>query len=227
MAAKKPTTTKKAAKPARKKPAAKAKPQRPPHGKAPPTAAEASDTGPIRPKHQRFVDEYLVDLNATQAAVRAGYSPKTAEQQGPRLLGNAGIARAIEAGMKARAERTGVTAAKVLTELALIGFSDVTNYRVNRRTGELELNPGAPPEAIRAVSSVKHKVRTTTTKDGATETTHDVEIRLWDKNTALANAGRHLGMFLDRVQHSADAELAALLKARRERARASRRAGGN
>lgn len=206
--AKKPTTpktaAKKAAKPARK-------------------AAAASV---IRPKHQRFVDEYLLDLNATQAAIRAGYSAKTAGQQGPRLLENAEIARAIEAGMKARADRTGVTAARVLTELALIGFSDVSHYRVNPESGALELEPGAPPEAMRAVSSVKRKTRTFTDKDGGTETTHDVEIRLWDKNTALANAGRHLGMFLDRVQHSADSELAALLKARRERARASRRAGG-
>ena len=49
-------------------------------------------------RQQRFVEEYLIDLNATQAAIRAGYSARTAEQQGPRLLGNVGVAGAIAAG---------------------------------------------------------------------------------------------------------------------------------
>lgn len=56
----------------------------------------------MTPKQERFVQEYLIDLNATRAAIRAGYSAKTAEQQGPRLLGNVGVAAAIA---KAQAER--------------------------------------------------------------------------------------------------------------------------
>ncbi len=68
-------------------------------------------------KQQVFVEEYLVDLNATQAAIRAGYSARTAEQQGPRLLGNVGVAAAIQAAMEARSERTGITQDYVLTTI--------------------------------------------------------------------------------------------------------------
>jgi len=71
----------------------------------------------LTPKQQRFVDEYLVDLNATQAAIRAGYSPKTADRQGHRLLKNAEIAQSVAAGREARAERTELTADWVLTKL--------------------------------------------------------------------------------------------------------------
>ncbi len=68
----------------------------------------------MTPKQQRFVTEYLVDLNATQAAIRAGYSEKTARSQGQRLLTNVDIAMAIEAGQAKRSERTEVTQDYVL-----------------------------------------------------------------------------------------------------------------
>ncbi|MGE0349824.1 terminase small subunit [Hydrogenophaga sp.] len=75
---------------------------------------------PLTPKQQRFVQEYLVDLNATQAAVRAGYSPKTAEQQGSRLLGNAKVAAAVAAGRKRLAAKLDLTAEKVLADIERI-----------------------------------------------------------------------------------------------------------
>lgn len=68
----------------------------------------------LTPKQQRFVDEYLIDLNATQAAIRAGYSEKTANEQGARLLVNVSVKQAIEAGMKKRSEETGIDAKYVL-----------------------------------------------------------------------------------------------------------------
>jgi len=71
----------------------------------------------MTPKQQRFVEEYLVDLNATQAAVRAGYSEKTARSQGQRLLTNVDIALAIEAGQAERSERTEVTQDYVLNSI--------------------------------------------------------------------------------------------------------------
>lgn len=71
----------------------------------------------MTPKQERFVAEYLVDLNATQAAIRAGYSPKTAGSQGDRLLKNAEIAAAVVAAQAKRAERTEVTQDYVLTKL--------------------------------------------------------------------------------------------------------------
>ena len=71
----------------------------------------------LTPKQARFVAEYLVDLNATQGAIRAGYSAKTAEVQGSRLLGNVKVREAVEAGMKARSKRTEITQDEVIQGL--------------------------------------------------------------------------------------------------------------
>ncbi len=68
----------------------------------------------LTPKQQRFVDEYLVDLNATQAAIRTGYSAKTAKVQGSRLLTNAAICAAVAEARTKQSERTGITAEYVL-----------------------------------------------------------------------------------------------------------------
>ena len=73
----------------------------------------------LTPKKQAFVREYLVDLNATQAAIRAGYSAKTARSQGQRLLTNADIQSHLEAAMQVRADRVEVTADQVLAKLWL------------------------------------------------------------------------------------------------------------
>lgn len=91
-------------------------------------------TKALRPKHVRFVQEYLIDLNATQAAIRAGYSAKTAEQQGPRLLGNAGIAKAIFEAEQRRSARTEIAADAVLHELSAVGFSDIGDILDFQRT---------------------------------------------------------------------------------------------
>lgn len=71
----------------------------------------------MTPKQEAFVREYLVDLNATQAAIRCGYSAKTAKQQGNRLLTNADVQRAVQAQMDARSERTEITADYVLQSI--------------------------------------------------------------------------------------------------------------
>jgi phage terminase small subunit len=68
----------------------------------------------LKPKQTEFVRQYLVDLNATQAAIRAGYSPKTANEQGARMLAKVSIQEAIADAMKARAERTELTADEVV-----------------------------------------------------------------------------------------------------------------
>jgi phage terminase small subunit len=82
----------------------------------------------LTPKQERFVLEYLVDLNATQAAMRAGYSKKTAQEQSSRLLSNVMVSEAIAKGMQALAKQTGVTAERVIAELALVGFANMGNY---------------------------------------------------------------------------------------------------
>ena len=71
-------------------------------------------TDKLTPKQQAFVEEYMIDLNATQAAIRAGYSPRTAEVQGPRLLGNVRVSAAIAELKEARSERLQIDADWVL-----------------------------------------------------------------------------------------------------------------
>ncbi|NOV25900.1 terminase small subunit [Cupriavidus necator] len=83
-------------------------------------------------KQRRFVDEYLIDLNATQAAIRAGYSERTASEQSSRLLGNVKVAAAIERAQAKRSERTQITADKVLQrwwDLANVDVNELVEYR--------------------------------------------------------------------------------------------------
>ena len=85
--------------------------------------ADNADKG-LNPKQSRFVDEYMVDMNATQAAIRAGYSADTAGSIGHELLKKPEIQAAISIARKAQQERTGITADRVLTEIALVAFAD-------------------------------------------------------------------------------------------------------
>ena len=79
-------------------------------------------------KQKRFVAEYLVDLNATQAAIRAGYSEKTAYSQGQRLLKNVEIRTAVHNASKNRESRTEITQDKVLNELGKVAFANAADY---------------------------------------------------------------------------------------------------
>lgn len=154
----------------------------------------------MTPKQQRFVDEYLIDLNATQAAIRAGYSARAAAVTGLRMLRDAKIAAAIAEQQQARSERTQITQDQVLTELLILLKSDVRDFDVDD-TGQLTLRDGAADAAWRAVSSVKHRITTRGKGDDA-ETVREIEFRLWDKNAALKMAGQHLGMFVERHEHT-------------------------
>jgi len=78
----------------------------------------------LNDKQRRFADEYLIDLNATKAAERAGYSPKTANEQGARLLANVSVQALLTECMQARAKRTEITQDRVLQEIARIAFFD-------------------------------------------------------------------------------------------------------
>jgi phage terminase small subunit len=169
-------------------------------GPKPPAPAPNAPSAlpPLRGKQQRFVDEYLVDLNATQAAIRAGYSEKTAYAIGVENLRKPQIRDAVDAAMRARAERVQLTADDVLRELAIIGLSDVRDFTLTS-TGDLTLRPGARDSAWRAVSSVKHRmIEIPQGADKPPVVKREVELRLWDKNTALSNVGRHLKLFPNR-----------------------------
>ncbi len=156
---------------------------------------------PLNAKHARFVAEFLVDLNATQAARRAGYSSKTAKAQGSRLLTNAAIAAAIAEGQKARAERTEVKADDILRELMRLAFGDIGP--VFDEEGQLRPLHELAPEVRRTISSIEH------TAMGSEEQPRFVsKVKFWDKTKALELLGKHLKLFTDKVEHSGAVSIA-------------------
>lgn len=160
-------------------------------------------------KQRRFVDEYLVDLNATQAAIRAGYSQKTAGQIGEQNLKKLEVAAAVQEAQAARAKRTEITQDMVLRELAKIGFSDI---RKIVRWGKTELrvtdagdDDGEVTEAYHGLALVGADDIDDDTAAAISEISEGREglkVKLHDKKGALVDIGRHLGMFKDRVEHS-------------------------
>lgn len=145
-------------------------------------------------KQRLFVDEYLIDLNATQAAIRAGYSPNNADKIGSELLGKTRVSDAIKTAMAERSKRTGINQDRILMELAkiaLVNPENVVNF------DEAKIREDALPEDLAAVASVK--VKRFPTKDGEGI---EREIKFYDKTKALDLAGRHLGMFKDKLELS-------------------------
>lgn len=140
-------------------------------------------------KRLRFVQEYLIDMNATRAAIRAGYSEKTAYSQGQRLLKNVEIQAALQKAMTKRSERTQVTQDQVVAELARIAFADMSAYATWGEDGvTLEGSEDMMPNQTAVVGEVSE----TRTKDGGT-----IRFKLHDKTRALELLGRHLAMFTD------------------------------
>lgn len=162
-------------------------------------------------KQKAFVNEYLIDLNATQAAIRAGYSEKTANEQGARLLANVSISEFISKAMEERSKRTGITADQVLNELAMIAFANGTDFAqvveepiiVNGRyvkdpdTGQLRKQ-----EVVRIVPTDELPEDKKRAIAGIKEGRYGVEVSTCDKVKALELLGRHLGMFKDKVEVS-------------------------
>lgn len=158
-------------------------------------------------KQRRFVDEYLVDLNATQAAIRAGYSQKTARQIGDENLSKPDIAKAVQEAQAARSQRTEITQDMVLRELAKIGFSDI---RKVVRWGRTELRVADAEED--GATEVHHGLAligadeidddTAAAISEISEGREGLKVKFHDKKGALVDIGRHLGMFKDRIEHS-------------------------
>ncbi len=134
-------------------------------------------------QQRRFGDEYIVDLNATQAAIRAGYSPKTAYSQGQRLLKNVEVQAYITKREKARAQRTEVTADNVILRLAQIAFTDISAF-AKWTDGKVTLVPleEIPKEALAAIQEVAE--------------THDgLKVKMVDRLAALTLLAKHLRLF--------------------------------
>ena len=149
-------------------------------------------------KQRKFVSEYLVDLNATQAAIRAGFSQKTARAQGQRLLTNVDIANAIAAAQAKREKRTEITQDRVVQELARIAFGNSRSVMSWGPGGLVLRNSNDLNEDEAALVS---EVRETTTKDGGS-----MALKTHDKLKALELLGKHLGMFEKKSEDPAETE---------------------
>ncbi len=156
----------------------------------------------LTPKRQRFVQEYLVDLNATQAAIRAGYSEPTGAAIGSENLTKPEIALAIREAKAQRSRRTEVTADRVLEELARIAFasiSDAVEWHSDGAT--VKASSELSPEVLAAVSEVSE----TRHRDGSVA----VKVKMHDKLAALNKVADHLRMFVNRVEHSGNVNIEA------------------
>ena len=157
----------------------------------------------MTPKHERFVAEYLIDLNGKQAAIRTGYSPKTAEVQASRLLRVAKVKAAVEAGKQARAVRAGITAERVLEEMRRLAFSDLRT--LFDEDGNLRPVHTLTAEQAAAISSLEVIIKNAAAGDGHTDTIH--KLRVWDKPKTLEMLGKHLGLFEESARVSGTIEL--------------------
>ncbi|MFA5378486.1 MAG: terminase small subunit [Dehalococcoidia bacterium] len=169
---------------------------------------------------RRFVQEYKIDLNATQAAIRAGYCKNTAYSMGHQLLKKLEIAEAIEHELELCCERTRVTKDKIIRELARIGFANIGTILDDASGGLLD---GLSEDDLAAVSTVKTK--TLRTDKDSDDIILEREIKFHDKGKALEQLGRHLGMFNDKLdvtisktQEEAEAEMKEMV----DRAKANR-----
>lgn len=138
----------------------------------------------LNDKQKRFVDEYLVDLNATAAAKRAGYSEKTAYSMGQRLLKKVEIQAAIQKRQAKLQSKLEITQERVLEELAAIAFANGTDFVTVTAAGLLNVKPTSqvPKEKLPAIAGIKYNQL-------------GVEIKLHDKVRALELLGKHLGVF--------------------------------
>lgn len=163
-------------------------------------------------KQQRFCDEYLIDLNATQAAIRAGYSKKTANEQGARLLVNVSIQKKIFELQKEREKRTEITQDSVLHELALIAFAKASDYaRVVEKDAMVEVDGNMVPVLDEDGNQVKYRTVEPILTDELTEDQKKAiavikkgrdgfEIKPYSKIQALELLGKHWGMFTEKVE---------------------------
>ncbi|AUR11200.1 Terminase small subunit [Phaeobacter inhibens] len=156
----------------------------------------SGDNAKLTPKQRRFVEEYLVDLNATQAAIRSGYSAKTAHSVGHENLRKPEISKALKDAQSKRSDRTEITQDRVLQELARIGFADIRKAVAwgsapNGAIGD-EGNPAMCPVEIKPSTEVDDETAAAISE--VSLTAQGVKLKMHDKLSALEKIARHLGM---------------------------------
>lgn len=154
-----------------------------------PVRAELTD------RERVFVREYLVDLNAAQAVVRAGYSPRAAKQTAYRIMNRPRVKAAVEAAMAERAAGLKITAERVLRELALLGFANVMDYFRPQADGTAHVDlSGLTRDQAAAITEVTVE-EFVSGRGKAGREVRRVKVKLADKSRNLELIGKHLGMF--------------------------------
>jgi phage terminase small subunit len=207
-------------------------------------AAQPSGATPeLNEKQKAFVREYCIDFNATQAAVRAGYSVATAKQQGSRLLSHADVQEALRVALSARAERTNSKADQVLAELERRAFFDpgevmtVRSVAVSRKPigdgdEDDDGSEWSPEEGeTMHLTDVRFRDWDQLTPEQRrmfagvkVDAKGALTVRFRDSDAALLNVAKHHGLLRERVELEPSDELMALLDRGRARAR-GRKAG--
>lgn len=142
-------------------------------------------------KQKKFVEEYLIDLNATQACIRAGYSVRTANEQGAQNLAKLSIQEAISKAMAERSRRTGINQDRIVQELARIAFVKITDVV----DSDGEINTNASDDDLACIES--YKVEDSDSVNGSSSKR---EVKLASKIKALELLGKHVGMWNDKIQ---------------------------
>ena len=150
-------------------------------------------------RQQLFIDEYMIDRNATQAAIRAGYSAKNADKIGPELLGKTRVKQAIEEAIAIQSRRTGITADRVLQEIAKLAFINPTDVI---DMDEATIRGEANRDDTAAIQSVRVKRIPTDCGDIV-----EREVKVYNKLDALKSLGQHLGMFKNEIDLSLNAKI--------------------
>lgn len=166
----------------------------------------------LTPRQQAFVEEYLVDLNGAQAAIRAGYSAKAAKEQAARLLTDANVSAAILERKRDRSERTKVNSDWLLDRLATESVADLADlYREDGSVKPVHEWPLIWRQGLVAGVEVER------IGEGAGTVT---KLKISDRTKRLELIGKHIDVqaFKDRVEHDVSADLAETLRAARERA---------
>lgn len=166
----------------------------------------------LTPKQERFVAEYLTDLNATQAAIRAGYSEKTAQQQGSRLLLNVLVQEAIAKGREKTAAKLEITKERIADELAKIAFADI---RKAVRWGKSPIDTtsenaspnglGIYPVELVPSEEIEDDIAAAVSEVSLTQT--GIKIKMHDKKGALVDLAKMLGFMVEKHEHSGEISL--------------------
>lgn len=156
----------------------------------------------LTPKQERFVLEYLIDLNATQAAIRSGYSKKTANEQASRLLANVSVAAEVEKRKAKISAKLECTADDIAREIHKLGFANMADYMKAGEDGDPYLDFSS---LTREQAAALQEVTVESYMQGGGEAAREVrrvKFKLADKRASLVDLGKLLGFFKDRHEHA-------------------------